>query len=66
MTLPLAVIERIMRNAGADRVTEGAVRAMQESAQSIADEVVKDAAAAARRDGRDEVTVGDVEAALET
>ncbi len=65
MELPLAVVERIMRNAGADRVTEGAVRAMRDSSQSIADEVVGDAAATARRDGRDEVTVADVEAALE-
>jgi len=38
---------------------------MRDSSQSIADEVVGDAAATAQRNGRDEVTVADVEAALE-
>ncbi|MDY6761744.1 MAG: histone-like protein [Candidatus Nanohaloarchaea archaeon] len=66
MELPLAVIERIMRNAGAERLTEDAVIAMQDSAQSIAEEVVADAAAAAEAAGRDEVSVADVEQALET
>ncbi|MDY6769534.1 MAG: histone [Candidatus Nanohaloarchaea archaeon] len=65
MDLPLAVVERIMRNAGAERLTEGAVMAMRASAQDIADEVVADAADVARQDGRDTVTVEDVERALE-
>ncbi|MDY6770069.1 MAG: histone [Candidatus Nanohaloarchaea archaeon] len=66
MELPLAVIERIMRNAGAERLTEDAVIAMQDSAQAIAEEVVADAAEAARAAGRDEVAVADIEQALET
>lgn len=66
MDLPLAVIERIMRNAGADGIAEDAVREMRESSQRIAEEVVADAASIAREDGRDSVTVEDVERALET
>lgn len=66
MAIPLAVIERIMRNAGAQGVSEDAVRAMRDSAQSIAEEVVQDAADIAVEDGRDNITVEDVERALET
>lgn len=65
MELPLAVIERIMRNAGAEGLTEDAVVTMRDSAQGIAEEVVKDAVESARREGRDTVTVEDVEKALE-
>lgn len=65
MELPLAVVERIMRQAGADGITDSAVIAMQASAQDIAEEVAGDAAAMAERDGRSTVTVEDVENALE-
>ncbi len=65
MALPLAQVERIMRNAGAERVTEKAVRRMQESATGIAEEVAGDAVALAREDGRESVTVEDVRRAVE-
>ncbi|MCJ7479381.1 MAG: NFYB/HAP3 family transcription factor subunit [Candidatus Nanohaloarchaeota archaeon QJJ-7] len=62
MELPLAVVERVMRSAGADRLGENAVIAMRESAQEIAEEVAGDAV---KMSGRGSVTAEDVEKALE-
>ncbi|MFB6265858.1 MAG: histone family protein [Candidatus Nanohaloarchaea archaeon] len=66
MELPLAVVERVMRNAGAEKIEENAVIAMRSSSQSIAEEVAKDAVSAAREEGRDRITAEDVEKALES
>lgn len=65
MELPLAAIERIMRNAGAERMTEDAVLALQESAQGLVDEMVRDAVAVAEEDGRARITRGDIRDAIE-
>lgn len=66
MGLPLAVIERIMRNAGAKGLSEDAVREMRDSAEDIAGEVIGDAARIAREEGRDTINVEDVERAMES
>lgn len=65
MDLPLATIERIMRNAGADRLTEDAVATMQGSAQALAEELASDAVAVAAEDGRDRVGRDDIRKAVE-
>lgn len=65
MELPLAAIERIMRNAGADGLTEDAAKALRGSAQDIVEEMARDAVTIAREDGRDEVTVDDIRRAIE-
>lgn len=65
MDLPLAAIERIMRNAGADGLTEDAATALRDSAQEIVEEMARDAVTIAREDGRENVTVDDVRRAIE-
>lgn len=65
MELPLAEIERIMRNAGAERLSENAVLVMQDSAQDIAEELARDAVAVAREAGHRSVTAEDVQKAIE-
>lgn len=65
MELPLAEIERIMRNAGAERLSENAVLAMRGSAGEIAAELARDAVAVAREEGHRSVTAEDVQRAID-
>lgn len=65
MELPLATVERIMRKAGADRLTENAIISMRESAGAIADEVADEAVENARQRGNGAVAMEDLEKALE-
>lgn len=65
MELPLATIERIMRNAGAERLSDDAVDEMQHSSQEIAEEVAQDAVAHMREEGRDTLEREDVRYAIE-
>ncbi|MFB6265726.1 MAG: histone family protein [Candidatus Nanohaloarchaea archaeon] len=65
MEIPLAEVERIMRNAGAEKVTENAVRTLRDSGQELSKELAKDAVKVSRESGRDSVTVEDVRKAVE-
>lgn len=65
MRIPLAEVERIMRNAGAERISESAIEELRDSAQEIAEEVAEDAVRIARENGHDRVARSDVEQAKE-
>lgn len=65
MRIPLAEVERIMRNAGAERISEAAIEELRDSAQEIAKEVAEDAVKAAADAGHDRVERSDVERAKE-
>jgi len=60
MDLPLAPIERIMRNAGAVRISEDAVIALASMLVERAEEVSEDAIAMAKHAGRKTVTADDI------
>ncbi len=66
MELPLATLERIMRNAGADKLTEESVRILNEEIEELADELSRDAIEICRENGRSELTAEDVEKASES
>ena len=61
--LPLAPLERIMRNAGADRVSEDAVIALAEIIEDIAEELSEDAIAIAKHAGRKTIMADDLKLA---
>lgn len=63
MELPRAPLERIMRQAGAERVSEDAVEALRESVEEVADDVAQDAVESAGDDDRSTVQRDDVHAA---
>ncbi len=65
MEFPRAPVERIMRKAGAERVSQGAVNVLKDSVESLAEEIVRDSVDISRKDGRDEVTREDIKAACE-
>ncbi len=60
MELPLAPIERIMRNAGAERISEDAVIALAGMLVERAEELTEDAVALAKHAGRKTVTADDI------
>lgn len=60
MELPLAPIERIIRKAGADRVSEDAVIALANILKDRAEEVSEDAIALAKHAGRKTITAEDI------
>lgn len=60
MSLPLAPLERIIRDAGADRVSEEAARALREEVRRFAENLASDAVKAARHAGRRTVKREDV------
>lgn len=65
MQLSLASIERIMRNAGAKKLSSEAVTELRESTQELGEELAQDAVRIAREDGRSTITVADIRKAIE-
>ncbi len=60
MDLPLAPIERIMRNTGAERISEDAVIALAGILREHTEELTEDAVAIAKHAGRKTVTADDI------
>ena len=60
MSVPYAPLERIMRNAGADRISEDAVEALKQAVDGVADDVAEAAVEEADNDGRTHITLDDI------
>jgi histone H3/H4 len=65
MSLPNAPIERIIRNAGAERVSEDAVEELRRAVQEAGDEIAQDAINLANHANRNTVKKEDVEMATQ-
>jgi histone H3/H4 len=64
MTLPKAAVERIIRNAGAERVSEEAVEELREAIVDLGEEIASDSAEYADYADRNTVTEDDIEMAV--
>lgn len=64
MSLPKAAVERIIRNAGAERVSDGAVEELREAIEDLGDEIAADASDMADYADRNTVKKEDVEMAV--
>lgn len=62
--IPLAPIDRILHKAGAERVSDEAIRALRDLLEKLAEEIAKEALEAARHAGRKTVTREDIEFAV--
>ncbi|MFB6114755.1 MAG: histone family protein [Candidatus Nanohalobium sp.] len=65
MSLPNAPIERIIRNAGAERVSEDAVEELRRAVEEAGDEIASDAVDLADHANRNTVKKEDVEMATQ-
>ncbi len=65
MSLPNAPIERIIRKAGAERVSEGAVEELKHALEDLGDEVAAEAIRMANHANRNTVKEEDVELATQ-
>jgi histone H3/H4 len=65
MSLPNAPIERIIRNAGAERVSEDAVEELRRAVQEAGDEIAQNAINLANHANRNTVKKEDVEMATQ-
>ena len=61
--LPLATVERIMRSAGAERISNDAVEAAAEKAQKLIEKITTEAVVLSKHAGRKTVTAEDIELA---
>jgi histone H3/H4 len=61
--LPLATVERIMRTAGADRISNDAVEAASVKAETLIKKLTAEAVILSKHAGRKTVTAEDVELA---
>ena len=64
MNLSNAAVERIIRNAGADRVSDGAVEELVDAIEDLGAELSTDASELAEYAGRNTVEQDDVELAV--
>lgn len=63
MSLPLAPLERVMRNAGAERVSGDAVDALRDAVEEVAADLASEAVQAAHHAGRKTVKKSDIDLA---
>lgn len=63
MSLPNAPVERIIRKAGAERVSESAVEELKQALEEAAEEISQDASKMADHANRNTVTREDIEIA---
>lgn len=63
MSLPNAPIERIIRKAGAERVSQDAVEELRDAIEDVGEEVARDAVEMANHADRKTVKASDVEMA---
>ena len=61
--IPLAAMEKILKNTGAERVSDGAKTALKDVLEDIADEIAASAVKLASHAGRKTVKAGDIKLA---
>lgn len=61
--IPLAAMEKIMKNSGAERVSDSAKAALKEVLEEIADEIARDAVKLANHAGRKTIKAEDIKLA---
>ncbi len=64
MPLPIAAVDRLIRKAGAHRVSEGAARELSAHLEEIATKVTREAIELTEHAGRKTVQAGDIKLAL--
>ena len=64
--LPLAAMEKILKNSGAERVSDSAKTALKEVVEEAADKIAQNAVRYALHAGRKTVKAGDIKLAAKT